>query len=71
MAASQSFHTDTDVIMLATNLIKKDLVSQNPYDAAIALSGMSCFMTNDLARDLANDVFSLVSYSNNFFNRTC
>ena len=61
MAASQCFHTDTDVLMLATNLIRKDLASQHPYDAGVALSGLSCFITTDLARDLANDIFSLVS----------
>jgi len=33
----------------------------NLYDAGIALSGFSCFVTQDLARDLANDVMSLVS----------
>lgn len=53
--------------MLATNMIRKDLGSQNTYDAAIALSGMSCFMTNDLARDLANDIFSLVSILIEFY----
>ena len=31
------------------------------YDAGIALTGFSCFVTPDLARDLANDVMNLVS----------
>jgi len=61
LAASQSFHTETDVLMLATNLIRKDLGSQNAFDAGVALNGLSCFMTPDLARDLANDIFALVS----------
>jgi hypothetical protein len=30
------------------------------YDAGVALSGFSCFVSPDLARDLANDVMSLV-----------
>ena len=30
------------------------------YDAGVALSGLSCFLTPDLARDLANDVTNLV-----------
>lgn len=33
----------------------------NMYDAGVSLSGFSCFVTPDLARDLANDVMSLVS----------
>eukprot|EP00058_Branchiostoma_floridae_P018373 XP_002603862.1 hypothetical protein BRAFLDRAFT_276908 [Branchiostoma floridae] len=61
LAASQSFHEETEVLMLTTNMIRKDLSSQNQYDAAIALNGLSCFMTPDLARDLANDVMTLMT----------
>ncbi|XP_061433335.1 AP-3 complex subunit delta-1-like isoform X1 [Lethenteron reissneri] len=61
MAASQSFHEGTDVLMLTTNMIRKDLSSQNQYDAGLALTGMACFMTHDLARDLANDIMTLMS----------
>ena len=31
------------------------------YDAGVAMNGLSCFMTPDLARDLANDIMTLVS----------
>ena len=31
------------------------------YDAGVALNGLSCFITPDLARDLANDIMTLVS----------
>ena len=61
MVASQCFHSETDVLMLVTNLIKKDLLSANLYDVGVALSGLSCFVTKDLARDLSNDLMSLVS----------
>lgn len=47
--------------MLATNMIRKDLNSQNQYDAGVALSGLSCFISADLSRDLANDIMTLVS----------
>ncbi len=30
------------------------------YEAGIAISGLSCFINADLARDLANDIMSLV-----------
>jgi AP-3 complex subunit delta-1 len=46
--------------MLTTNMIRKDLASQNMYEAGIALSGLSCFLTADLARDLANEIIALV-----------
>ena len=38
----------------------QDLSSQNMYDAGVALNGLSCFITPDLARDLANDIMTLV-----------
>ncbi|XP_022244281.1 AP-3 complex subunit delta-1-like [Limulus polyphemus] len=61
LAASQSFHNETEVLMLTTNMIRKDLNSQNIYDAGAAMTGLSCFVTPDLARDLANDVMTLLS----------
>nr|XP_054321428.1 AP-3 complex subunit delta-1 isoform X1 [Pongo pygmaeus] len=59
LAASQSFHEGTDVIMLTTNQIRKDLSSPSQYDTGVALTGLSCFVTPDLARDLANDIMTL------------
>ncbi|CAF4069496.1 unnamed protein product [Rotaria sp. Silwood2] len=61
LAASQSFHEGTDVLMLTTNMIRKDLNSSSMYEAGIAMSGLSCFINADLARDLANDIMSLMT----------
>ncbi|KAA3680085.1 uncharacterized protein DEA37_0010410, partial [Paragonimus westermani] len=36
LAASQSFHPGSDVLLLTPNLIRKDLCSANMYDAGIA-----------------------------------
>uniref|UniRef100_UPI00358E5B4D AP-3 complex subunit delta-1 isoform X2 n=1 Tax=Myxine glutinosa TaxID=7769 RepID=UPI00358E5B4D len=63
LAAAQSFHEGTDVLMLTTNLIRKDLNSQNQFEAGLALTGVACFLTSDLARDLANDVMTLMASS--------
>ena len=30
------------------------------YDAGVAINGLSCFLSADLARDLANDIMTLV-----------
>ena len=49
--------------MLTTNMIRKDLNSQNQYDAGVTLSGLACFINQDLARDLANDLMTLVIIS--------
>lgn len=56
--------------MLATNMIRKDLNSQNQYDAGVALSGLSCFISADLSRDLANDIMTLVSFTYNIKTRS-
>ena len=45
--------------MLTTNLLRKDL-NGNFHDVSEALSGLACFATPDLARDLVNDVVKLV-----------
>ncbi|XP_053678371.1 AP-3 complex subunit delta [Anopheles nili] len=61
LAASQCFHPDSELLMLTTNMIRKDLSSTNQYDAGVALSGLSCFISADLSRDLANDIMTLMS----------
>ncbi|XP_054274648.1 AP-3 complex subunit delta-1-like [Macrosteles quadrilineatus] len=61
LASSQCFHADTELLMLTTNMIRKDLNSQNQYDAGLALSALSCFISPDLARDLANDIMTLLT----------
>lgn len=42
--------------------LSQDLSSPNQYDTGVALTGLSCFVTPDLARDLANDIMTLVSH---------
>lgn len=44
----------------------QDLSSPNMYDTGVALTGLSCFVTPDLARDLANDIMTLVSHRGRF-----
>ncbi|XP_014242157.1 AP-3 complex subunit delta-1 [Cimex lectularius] len=61
LASSQSFHADTELLMLTTNMVRKDLNSQNQYDAGLALSALSCFISADLARDLSNDIMTLLT----------
>lgn len=61
LAAAQSFHEGTDVLMLTTNMIRKDINSVNQYEAGVAMAGLACFTSPDLARDLANDLMSLMA----------
>ncbi|KAJ8378563.1 hypothetical protein AAFF_G00238680 [Aldrovandia affinis] len=69
IAASQCFHEGTDVIMLTTNQIRKDLSSPSQYDTGVALTGLSCFVTPDLARDLANDIMTLMSHTKPYIRK--
>ncbi|XP_044110555.1 AP-3 complex subunit delta-1 isoform X1 [Neovison vison] len=69
LAASQCFHEGTDVIMLTTNQIRKDLSSPSQYDTGVALTGLSCFVTPDLARDLANDIMTLMSHTKPYIRK--
>ena len=38
----------------------QDLNSSSMYESGLAMSGLSCFINVDLARDLANDIMTLV-----------
>ncbi|XP_047330161.1 AP-3 complex subunit delta [Impatiens glandulifera] len=63
LAASQSFHAATDVALLLTNQIRKDLGSANEFEVSLALECLSVICTPDLARDLTPDIFTLLSSS--------
>lgn len=63
LAAAQCFSADTDVLILATNMIKKDLQSSQSLDVAIALNGLAHIATPDLARHLGPDVIRLLTHN--------
>ncbi|CAG8460406.1 2683_t:CDS:10 [Rhizophagus irregularis] len=63
LAATQSFRQDTDVLMLTTNLLKKDLASGNHLEVGVALNGLAHIVTPDLARDLCQDLVSMLNHS--------
>ncbi|EUC53734.1 adaptin amino-terminal region protein, partial [Rhizoctonia solani AG-3 Rhs1AP] len=63
LAAVQTFTADTDVLMLTTNLLKKDLSNAMAPTLPMVLNGFSHLTTPDLSRDLASDVFALLTHS--------
>ncbi|CAM8995823.1 unnamed protein product [Rhodiola kirilowii] len=65
LAASQSFHDATDVILLITNQLRKDLTGGNEFEVCLALECLSKVATPDLARDLTPEVFTLLASSKN------
>uniref|UniRef100_A0A8C4UK45 AP-3 complex subunit delta-1 n=1 Tax=Falco tinnunculus TaxID=100819 RepID=A0A8C4UK45_FALTI len=49
--------------------LTNDLSSPNQYDTGVALTGLSCFVTPDLARDLANDIMTLMSHTKPYIRK--
>jgi len=68
LAASQTFTQDTDVILLTTNTLKKELRGaigpgmSGVYEAGLALNCLSNIVTEDLARELLPDVTNLTTH---------
>ncbi|KAJ3175822.1 hypothetical protein HK101_010571, partial [Irineochytrium annulatum] len=69
IAAAISFRQDTDVLMLCTNLIKKDLSSNNYLETALALNGLSTIVTPDLGRDLSPDLMAMLNHSRPYIRK--
>ncbi|KAH6807685.1 hypothetical protein C2S51_028793 [Perilla frutescens var. frutescens] len=64
LSAAISFDpATTDVILLLTHQLRKDLSSSNSHDVSLALSTLSSICNPDLARDLSPDLFTLLSSS--------
>ncbi|PWW76142.1 Adaptor protein complex AP-3 delta subunit [Tuber magnatum] len=69
LAATQSFTIATDVLMLTTNLIKKDLSSSYPPETALAINGTSHIASPSLARDLSPDLLSKLSHTSPYIRK--
>ncbi|CAL9734003.1 AP-3 complex subunit delta [Monosporozyma servazzii] len=73
LAASQSFHRDPDILVLMTNLLKKDLKYANKDDmvkVGIALNAISTItITPSLARDIVDDLFSMLNSSHAYIRK--
>ena len=68
LAASQGFTQDTDVILLTTNLLKKELRGANGgatgvYEAGLAINCVSNIVTEELAQDLLPELTNLTTHS--------
>ncbi|KAI3473876.1 hypothetical protein Pfo_028057 [Paulownia fortunei] len=70
LSASLSFNpSTTDVILLLTHQLRKDLSSSNVHDISLALSTLSSICNPDLARDLTPELFTLLSSSKIFVRK--
>lgn len=60
---SKLFSTEQNIDFIrlfSISFFRQDLNSSSMYESGLAMSGLSCFINADLARDLANDIMSLV-----------
>lgn len=73
LAASQSFHRDPDILVLMTNLLKKDLKYASKDDmvkVGIALNAISTItITPSLARDIVDDLFAMLNSSHAYIRK--
>jgi hypothetical protein len=56
LAASRLLSSDSPVLLLLTNSLKKELHHREPYVVGLALSSLACFCSKDLAHQLLPDV---------------
>ncbi|KAJ5591769.1 uncharacterized protein N7459_002138 [Penicillium hispanicum] len=63
LGAVQSFRPDTEVLMLATNMLKKDIVSPNIPALSLPLVTLPHIVTPSLAMSLLPDILSRLSHS--------
>ena len=63
LAAAQSFHSGTEVILLTTNLFRKALASPSSYEVSLAIGCLATIATRELARDLIEDVSAMLTSS--------
>ena len=68
LSASQGFTQDTDVVLLTTNLLKKELKSaiggsmNGVYEAGLAINCISNIVTEELAQDLLPELTNLTQH---------
>ena len=64
LAAVQSFRPDTEVLMLATNLLKKDISSPLATTMSFPLVALPHIITSSLAISVTSDLLPRLSHSN-------
>ncbi|KAG7932813.1 hypothetical protein KL934_003468 [Ogataea polymorpha] len=71
LAAMQLFQrqNNDDVLMLMTNLLKKDINSGNSVDTGLAISGIASIVTPELAQDICDDMVRMLSHSKPFIRK--
>jgi AP-3 complex subunit delta len=63
LAAAQCFKPNSDILLLATNLFRRELVPNSPVDTCIAINTLACIVNSDMAKELLNDCVTLLNAS--------
>jgi hypothetical protein len=61
--AAQTWNPASDVVLMATNRIQRDLTSSKPLIVSAALSSISPYLSPGLSQHIANDVIKLMTSS--------
>lgn len=60
-AAAQMWNTNSDVVLMATNRIQKDLTSNLPLLTSVVLTSLPPYLTDTLALSISQNVISLMT----------
>lgn len=63
LAASQCFKPNSDILFLATNFFRRELVANNYLDTCIAINTLACIVNSDMSKELMNDCVILLNNS--------
>lgn len=73
LAANQSFDENTEVILLTTNLFKKEFsggaLHSTQYEMGLALNSLANIATKDLARDCISDLVLLMNHQKPYIRK--
>lgn len=63
LAASQCFKPNSDILFLATNFFRRELVASNHLDTCVAINCLACIVNSDMSKELMNDCVTLLNAS--------
>lgn len=59
-AAGFLWNSQSDVVLMATNRIGKDLTTNNPLFSSLVLSGVTSFLSDNISQHISNDVIAFM-----------
>jgi AP-3 complex subunit delta len=69
LAASQFFTAKTDVLVLCTQLLKREFQAKSPFEIGLGINCLANIATEDLARDLIGDVVTMLTSSRTYIRK--